>query len=251
MFTKKLIPQSKVANLKFAAVTAAVLLSAAIPMFADMDSDIESSFVKTYVYKTYLKNEHIKINSKDGVVTLSGDVMDESHKPMAQDTAEALSGVKSVKNDIVVKGEMSDTWIEMKVQSALIFHANVSSRNTEVISKDGVVTLKGEASSQAQKELTTEYAKGVNGVKRVNNEMKVVNKESVGEKIDDASITAQVKMALLVRKSTGAIRTTVVTKDSVVTVSGKAKNDTERDLVTKLAEDVQGVDYVVNKMTIE
>ncbi|WP_366141208.1 BON domain-containing protein [Sulfuricurvum sp.] len=37
----------------------------------------------------------------------------------------------------------------------------------------------------------------------------------------------------------------------MVTLSGKAKNDAERDLVSKLAEDVEGVTNVINKMTIE
>ena len=55
----------------------------------------------------------------------------------------------------------------MKVKSALLFHRNVSATATEVELKDGIVTLKGEATSEAQKELTTEYAKDVDDVKSV------------------------------------------------------------------------------------
>src|SRR5689334_20998864 len=84
---------------------------------SDIDDRIESSFKKTYVYQTYLKDEHISIKSKDGVVTLSGSVGDESHKPMAQDVAEALPGVRSVDNRIEIKGEHdatnSDTWLSV------------------------------------------------------------------------------------------------------------------------------------------
>ncbi|MGA9045728.1 BON domain-containing protein [Sulfuricurvum sp.] len=235
------------------AMAAAVLLATAVPLFAsETDDRIESSFKKSYVYKTYLKDEHIVINSKDGAVTLSGDVLDESHKPMAQDTVEALPGVKSVENNIVIKNDKSDTWLKMKVQSALVFHSNVNARKTEVSVKNGVVTLKGKANSQAQKELTAEYARDVEGVKGVKNEMTIAKADdTIGEKIDDASITAQVKMTLMMHKSTGVIRTSVTTNNGVVTVSGQAKNDAERDLVTKLAEDVGGVTHVVNNMTIE
>jgi len=234
-------------------IAAAVLFVTAVPLFAsDTDDKIESSFKKSYVYKTYLKDEHIAIDSKDGAVTLSGDVLDESHKPMAQNTAEALLGVKSVENNIVIKNDKSDTWLKMKVQTALVFHSNVNARKTEVSVKNGVVTLKGKANSQAQKELTAEYAKDVEGVKGVKNEMTIAKSDdTIGEKIDDASITAQVKMTLMMHKSTGVIRTSVTTKNGVVTLSGQAKNDAERDLVTKLAEDVEGVNSVVNKMTIE
>jgi len=48
-------------------------------------------------------------------------------------------------------------------------------------------------------------------------------------KIDDASITAQVKMALLLHRSTSALTTTVATKHGVTTVGGKAKNLAEKD----------------------
>ena len=144
----------------------------------------------------------------------------------------------------------------MKVKSALLYHRNVSGTKTEVFVKDGVVTLKGEAATQAQKELTTEYAKDVAGVKDVSNEMTVSSApvkvaETMGENIDDASITAQVKATLLSHRSTGVLRTKVATKDGVVTLMGQARNAAEKDLVTKLVGDVNGVKSVVNNMTIE
>jgi len=239
-----------------AAAIVALILSMSISAYAsDMDDQIESSFKKSFVYKTYLKDEHIKIASKEGVVTLSGEVFDDAHKPMAGNTAEAITGVKSVDNKIVIREdrlpENSDTWIRMKVQTALVFHSNVSASKTEVTVKNGVVTLKGEASSSAKKELTTQYAKEVEGVKSVINNMKLAKPESMGEKMDDASITAQVKMTLLLHSSTSAIRTSVTTKDGVARVSGKAQNAAEVDLVTKLVEDVDGVIGVVNTMSID
>jgi osmotically-inducible protein OsmY len=144
----------------------------------------------------------------------------------------------------------------MKVKAALLFRRNVSGTKTEVSVKDGVVTLKGEAASQAQKELTAEYAKDIIGVKGVNNEMTVSKisdqpDETLNEKIDDASITAQVKVALLSHRSTSVLNTKVTTTDGVVTLGGTAKNDAEKDLVTKLVGDINGVKNVVNNMTIE
>ena len=65
---------------------------------ADMDSRIESSASKSYVFKTYLKDDSIKTESKDGVVTLTGTVAESSHKSLAENTVEGLPGVKSVNN---------------------------------------------------------------------------------------------------------------------------------------------------------
>jgi Predicted periplasmic or secreted lipoprotein len=240
-------------------VAVAALVGSSMPLRAsETDGRIETSFKKTYVYKTYLKDESIKISSKDGAVTLSGAVYNDTHKPMAQDVAEALPGVRSVDNRIEVKGptENSDTWVSMKVKTALVFHRNVNAQKTEVYVKDGIVTLKGEASSPAQKELTTEFAKDVAGVKGVDNEMTVAANpekadQTMGENVDDASITAQVKATLLSHRSTGVLRTKVETNDGVVTLGGTARNAAEKDLVTKLVTDIHGVKSVVNNMTIE
>ena len=143
----------------------------------------------------------------------------------------------------------------MKVKTALLFHRNVNAFKTEVDVKDAVVTLKGEAASQAQKDLAGEYAKDVNGVKDVKNEMTIMkivvdNGQTLGEKVDDASIIAQIKVALFSHQSTSAVNTKVSVSEGIVTLTGVAKNDAERALVSKLSNDVNGVVSVVNNMTI-
>ena len=152
-------------------------------------------------------------------------------------------------------GEKSNEWLALKVRAAILFHRNVSAEKTHVYVEEGIVTIRGEASSEAQKELTTEYA-NVEGAKEVRNEMKVVETpknegRTIQEKIDDASITAQAKMALLFHRGTSALKTSVATKEGIVTVSGKAKNAAEKDLVTKLVNDIHGVNSVANNMTVE
>jgi osmotically-inducible protein OsmY len=240
-------------------VAVVALLMTSLPVQASkMDDRIESSAKKSYVFQNYLKGDDIKVQSVDGVVTLTGTVSEESHKSLAQETVAGLSGVKSVDNRLEVKGtppaKNSDAWITTKVKTMLLFHRNVSAM-TEVNTKDGIVTLQGEANSQAQKDLTTEYAKDVEGVKDVKNEMTMAKTskktQTVGGKIDDASITSLVKMTLLYHRSTSALNTSVTTKKGVVTLAGKAKNAAEKDLATKFANDVNGVKGVKNRMTIE
>ena len=238
----------------------ALLLTGSAVRASETDARIESSAKKSYVFKHYLIDDSIKTESKNGAVTLTGTVADESHIGLAQNTVEGLPGVRSVDNQLTVKGERpaehSDTWVSLKVKTALLFHRNVRATKTDVNVKDGIVSLSGEASSMAQKELTTEYAKDVEGVKEVKNDMTVAQStvkpdETTGEKIDDASITAQVKMSLLSHRSTSALKTKVETTDGVVTLTGITKNAAEKALVTKLTTDVNGVNSVVNNMTIQ
>lgn len=226
---------------------------------ADTDARIESSAQKSYAFKTYLKDASIKVDSRHGIVTLTGAVSEASQKTLAENTVASLPGVISVDDQLTITGEQpaehSDAWISTKVKAALMFHRNVSGFGTTVYVKDGVVTLQGEAASMAQKELTTEYARDVDNVKEVKNNMTIVQTppapdSTVGDKIDDASITAQVKSTLISHRSTSALRTKVSTADGVVTVSGVAKNDAEKDLVSKLIMDINGVNSVVNNMTI-
>jgi osmotically-inducible protein OsmY len=239
--------------------TGALLVASTSLRAAETDDRIVSSATKSYVFKTYLKDDSIKTVSKDGAVTLTGTVAESSHKTLAENTVESLPGVKSVDNQLTVKGEQpaehSDMWISVKVKTSLLFHRNVSATGTHVYVKDGIVTLQGEASSLAQKELTTEYAKDIDNVKEVKNEMTIAKTlakpgETMGEKIDDASITAQVKASLMTHRSTSALKTKVSTTDGVVTLSGIAKNAAEKSLVTKLVTDINGVTSVINNMTI-
>ena len=246
--------------LTLATIAGAILISSSTVQASDTDSRIESAAAKSYNFKTYLKDDSIKTESKDGVVTLTGTVADESQKSLAENTVAGLPDVKSVNNELVVSGEQpvehSDAWITAKVKTALLFHRNVSATGTTIYTKDGVVTIQGVANSMAEKELTTEYAKDIDHVKGVKNEMTIASTppgpdSTVGEKIDDASITAEVKASLLSHRSTSALRTKVETTDGVVTISGIAKNAAEKTLVTKLVSDINGVTSVINNMTVE
>jgi osmotically-inducible protein OsmY len=221
------------------------------------DRKIESAAKASYNYRTVLEDQ-VHVKARDGVVTLSGTVQDRDDKALAQDTVENLPGVTRVKNEIVVKSshpERSDAWMAWKIRGRLLVKSNVSATATTVAVQDGVVTLSGTADNVAQKELTEVYAQEIDGVKSVKNEIVIDNSlptgETIGEKIDDASITTQVKYALLSHKSTSAIKTKVTTTDGVIVITGEARSDAEKSLVTKLAQDVRGVQSVSNNMTVK
>jgi osmotically-inducible protein OsmY len=242
-------------------LTAALTLVVGAPLLGStVDDKIESSFKSSYVSMTYLKGDSVKIEAKDGIVTLTGTVSEESHKSLAEETAAGLPGVTRVNNKLEVVGGQSvnsDGWITAKVKATLLFHSKVSA-GTEVNVHAGVVTLGGIADSAEQKTLTAEYAKGVDGVTEVKNNMTVSKTPSTATKkkdkaikeIDDASITAQAKMALLFDRSTSSLKTTVKTTNGVVTLTGQATTKVARDQATKLVSDINGVKSVNNQMTL-
>ena len=70
------------------------------------------------------------------------------------------------------------------------------------------------------------------------------------ESVDDASITAQVRVALLAHRSTRSSRFSVSTQEGTVTLKGTAKNEAEKALVSKLVDDIHGVKDVVNEIKV-
>jgi len=238
--------------------TLLVLVASPIVLLASSatDSKIEDAAKASYNYRTVLE-DHVKVKVSDGIVTLTGTVQDKDDKALAEDTVCNLPGVTSVKNEIKVEPtypEKSDAWMALKIRSRLLVKGNVSATSTTVVVKDGDVTLTGKADNAAQKELTEAYAKDIDGVKTVKNDIVVATPApgpTIGEKIDDASITTQVKFALLNHKATSAIKTKVTTNDGVVAITGEAASDAEKSLVSKLASDVRGVKSVSNAMTVK
>jgi osmotically-inducible protein OsmY len=238
----------------------ALLIAVALPasLFASSETDrkIEQTAKASYNYRTVLE-DHVSVKADNGVVTLTGTVQDKHDKALAEDTVGSMPGVTKVKNEIKVESthpERSDSWIALKIRSRLLVKGNVSAAQTKVAVANGEVVLTGTADNVAQKDLTAAYAKDIDGVKAVKNEIVVTDKatgETIGETIDDASITSQVKYALLSHKSTSALKTKITTTDGVVLVTGNAKSDAEKALVTKLAQDVRGTKSVTNNMVVK
>jgi len=244
---------------------------------SNMDRKIEDAAKASYNYRSVL-HDNVKISVHDGVVKLTGTVPDRDQKALAEDTVESLPGVVRVDNRIkvdVAPAEHSDEWMALKIRTRLAVKSNVRLTKTSVKVQGGVVTLTGTADSMAQKELTEAYAREIDGVKDVRNQItvnepiaqqdtqsaprptgespaKVTNgTRDAGDVMDDASITGQVKYALLTHRSTSALKTNVTTKDGAVTISGVAGSDAEKALTTELARNVSGVKSVDNQMTVK
>jgi hyperosmotically inducible periplasmic protein len=251
-----------ITHMKIQKLLALSLMTAApVMLFANsQDSQIEDAAKASYNFRAVL-NDHVKAHADNGVVTLTGRVEDRDQKALAEDTVRNLPGVVSVVDKIKVESEPaehSDAWIALKIRSALLFHANVSAADTKVDVSNGTVLLTGTVANTAQKDLTEVYAKDIEGVQSVNNQLVVKENPSADSSssssasvtMDDASITSEVKYSLLTHRSTSAVKTKVTTKDGVVMISGDANSDAEKDLVSKLASSIRGVRSVDNQMVV-
>ncbi len=75
--------------------------------------------------------------------------------------------------------------------------------------------------------------------------------KTVGETIDDATITTRVKTALLNDPDVGGLRIDVDTFKGAVTLSGRVKSKSEEDKAIALARKISGVTDVKSTLQIQ
>lgn len=75
--------------------------------------------------------------------------------------------------------------------------------------------------------------------------------ETVGEKFDDATLVAKIKAELLKSKAVDGLNVNVDARNGVVTLSGHAGSDAERNKAEDIAKHTSGVKNVDNKLVIK
>jgi hyperosmotically inducible periplasmic protein len=71
-----------------------------------------------------------------------------------------------------------------------------------------------------------------------------------GKALDDATLTAKVKTALIADPNVKALAIDVETKDGVVTLHGTTDNMANRDRASQIASSVEGVRSVLNNLKV-
>lgn len=74
---------------------------------------------------------------------------------------------------------------------------------------------------------------------------------TVGTKIDDSVVTTRVKSALLSNPNIKSFDIAVVTRKNEVQLSGFVDNQTQVDRAIEITRGVEGVESVINKMSIK
>ncbi len=147
----------------------------------DVDDSVITSRVKSALLADAdIKSFDFKVETRKGEVQLSGFVDNQAQVDRATADARAISGVKSVQNNVLLKGKattvgekIDDGIITSKVKAALLGDANVKSSDIAVVTRQGEVLLSGFVDSKNQMDKAVEVARGVEGVRLVSNEMAV------------------------------------------------------------------------------
>jgi osmotically-inducible protein OsmY len=160
-----------------------------------------------------------------------------------------------VENERTLGERLDDLTIEASVKTALMLNENIRARDISVKSYRGEVSLSGLAHSAAEFELARKIADDVEGVISVKNTLTlsgggVDSGETEPEKLDDSTIEAQVRAALMVNRNIDYTEIEVASREGVVTLSGMVRSGAEKDLVERIAESCWGVKKVANEVRI-
>ena len=152
-----------------------------------------------------------------------------------------------------------DASITVRIKTAYLFSRHLNPFRINVDTRDGVVTLHGTVPSDIHRELAIEIAKNAEGVKDVRDELRVARKgsegpeegeKSFGEAVQDATLTASVKLALALERGVKASHITVHTDKGTVKLAGEVDSEAERQLAARVARDTEGVKDVVNRIQV-
>lgn len=186
--------------------------------------------------------DDILVSTIDGIVTLSGDVDNILAKDRAVTIAETVKGVRGVIDKIEVAPPLrTDEAIQKDVQNALQWDPATDSWKISAESKGGVVTLRGSVDSWQEKELAAKVAKGVRGVKALENDLKV----DYDTRRTDAEIQQEIEAALNWDAYVDHALVKVSVKDGSVSLSGTVGSAAEKNRAAAKAW-VNGVTSVDN-----
>jgi hyperosmotically inducible protein len=142
------------------------------------DSGITSVVEASLAANDKVKARAVEVQTREGVVYLTGVVDTEEARREAGRLAWRADGVDGVVNDLTVGERTVGSWaddvlISSKVKSKFIGNSDIRAGDIDVSSSQGVVTLIGRVSSNAVKQEAERIARATEGVTDVSNELLV------------------------------------------------------------------------------
>jgi osmotically-inducible protein OsmY len=152
---------------------------------------------------------------------------------------------------------VNDARQEAQIWTTYALNPYLRANDLKVVVQNGKAVLTGKVDEKVNKELANAIALGVSGITDVDNQIEIAADYrptlpggSYGERMDDANITAAVKSKLLWSKNTDGSDIDVSTKMGVVTLTGPADTQADKDAAGKLALNTRGVSKINNELKV-
>jgi hyperosmotically inducible periplasmic protein len=161
----------------------------------------------------------------------------------------AYGGYKGATDERTIGTMMDDSIISTKVKTRMISDEFIKARNIDVDVLNGVVYLIGVVDSSSQKRMAADLARGVEGVRQIENQL-LVGKNSIGQDFNDTMLTSQIRVKLLQDPDIRSTNIDVDTNNNVVTLTGIVKTDQEKNKIIYTVQKVCGNRQIVNNISV-
>jgi len=146
--------------------------------------------------------------------------------------------------------QIDDSSIAVKAGNLIEANKTLDTKaSINVFSYNGIILLTGQAPDPAMGAQAEELARSVQGVKDVQNQIRVSNPISFTTRSRDSWITTRVKSMLLADKEISGLNIRVVTENSEVFLMGIV-SESEANKAVEIARHVNGVSRVVKAFEI-
>lgn len=149
---------------------------------------------------------------------------------------------------------------EGKIESLLFFNKHLNGYKLDAEIQGNQAILTGKVAQAIEKDFAEQLALSIKGVDGVMNEIEVDHNEQktalgtttnkISSTFRDATITASIKAKLLTNSNVSGMKVNVDTTNKEVFLRGEAKTMLEKDLIEQIASNTQGVQRVVNEITV-
>ncbi|MCG8294948.1 MULTISPECIES: BON domain-containing protein [Pseudomonas] len=161
-------------------------------------------------------------------------------------TSTRNSPIEDDRGTRTIGSKIDDSLIETKVS------VNIAKANPEldkgshvvVSSYNGVVLLAGQTPRADLKSLAEQTASQVQRVKKVHNELQVIQPSSILARNNDAWLTTKIKTQMLADESVPSSRIKVITENGIVYLLGLVRQQ-EANAATNVVQGVSGVQKIV------
>lgn len=204
------------------------------------DTFIQSQVEEALKNSRLLRNVDIKIETRNGEVTLSGLVDVLAEKWAAAEIANQVPGVAAVDNSLTVAidNHMSDSELAEAVQERLYTDDRVDVHQISAAVRGGVAYLQGDAGSIGIEETAKEIAARVPGIKEVISYIKIGRGDF---EIDDATLTNSVETALSRSPLVSVRDIETRTVNGKVTLTGTVDTSEQIEAAYRIVSQVPGV----------
>ena len=206
------------------------------------DSTITNTINRQLANADDVNAENITVESKEGIVTLRGNISNLLAKRSAEQRATTVRGVRSVVNNLAITTDRRDQVLQDDVLAAL--NADPATEPYEVTASvnNGTVRLKGAVDSWHEHQLAERVAAGVKGVIDITNNITIDYSGARNEE----NIKAEVQKILKWSSQIDDKMIDVAVDNNKVVLNGSVGSARELQLAREEAH-VAGVDEVITK----